>query len=369
MKLKIKDTPDQVELIKAMISSDKLKAIEARQAFAAAIGPVVLQVLDKMGTSQMIFEQMPFNEDTHPEIELDLYYDKAVNEVAVYHNGVGGSAPTSEVTGLKTLKLHWAEIESAVSLNKRYIERNNLPVVSKALNRLTQEILVKKEILAWSTLMKALGEARTNGADHIITSNAANQFIPHDMNRLIVLSKRINESFDGGTPTAMFSSGATDLFLSPETMALIREMAYNPINTRSGSVTTSGATSITAPESIRTQLWNASGISEFFGKSLHELNELGDGEIYCNFFAAYAPGSINHSNSNFSATDDLVVALDLSRDSFISPIAQNAENGATLVVEDDDMFQYNRSRKVGWFARQQQGFSIIDSRTMSAIIV
>ena len=45
MKLKFKNTPEQVELIKAMGSKRPEVSREASEAFAAFIGPVIQQVL------------------------------------------------------------------------------------------------------------------------------------------------------------------------------------------------------------------------------------------------------------------------------------------------------------------------------------
>ena len=45
MRLKLKNTPEQVELIKAMGSKNQLVAREAQEAFAAFLGPVVRRVL------------------------------------------------------------------------------------------------------------------------------------------------------------------------------------------------------------------------------------------------------------------------------------------------------------------------------------
>ena len=41
MKLKLKNTPEQVELVKALGSKDATVAREAQEAFAAFIGPVI----------------------------------------------------------------------------------------------------------------------------------------------------------------------------------------------------------------------------------------------------------------------------------------------------------------------------------------
>ena len=45
MKLQLKNTPEQVELIKALGSKNPLKAREASEAFAAFLGPVIQQVI------------------------------------------------------------------------------------------------------------------------------------------------------------------------------------------------------------------------------------------------------------------------------------------------------------------------------------
>ena len=54
MRLKLKNTPEQVELIKAMGSKDPAVAREASEAFAAFLGPVVRQVLMQANTSSAI---------------------------------------------------------------------------------------------------------------------------------------------------------------------------------------------------------------------------------------------------------------------------------------------------------------------------
>ena len=48
MNLKLKNTPEQIELVKAMGSKNRATAREAQEAFAAFLGPVVRQVLTKL---------------------------------------------------------------------------------------------------------------------------------------------------------------------------------------------------------------------------------------------------------------------------------------------------------------------------------
>lgn len=369
MKIKLKNSEKQLELLKQMGSTNKLESLAAQEAFAALIRPAIQTVLDKMGSTNIIFDDMSFNEDDMPEIPLDLYFDANVNKVTTWAAGTGGGAPTQEVGGLRVLKLHWTEIESAVSLEKRYVQRNALDTVSKALNRMSQALLRKKEILGWSVLTKATAEASTNGSDHIITSTTQDVFQADDLNRLITLNDDINVAWDGGTPETEYSSGATDLFLSPRMMQEIRAMAYQPMNTRHGIVTTEGASSIALPESVREGIFRSSGLPEFFGLTLHKLNELGVGKAYNNFFAANA-GSVAHGGGAYDPADDeTIFALNLGRDVLVRPIATNAVHGGTVNVEADDTFMFNRSKKIGWFGGQQLSFVVLDSRVLAAIVV
>ena len=63
MRLKLKNTPEQVELIKAMGSKNQLEAREAQEAFAAFLGPVVLRGLNQAGTVGGIYSDAPYDED------------------------------------------------------------------------------------------------------------------------------------------------------------------------------------------------------------------------------------------------------------------------------------------------------------------
>ena len=68
MKLKLKNTPEQVELIKALGSKDHTVAAEAGSAFAAFIGPVISKVIATAGTASLVFSDVEYDEDTEFDI-------------------------------------------------------------------------------------------------------------------------------------------------------------------------------------------------------------------------------------------------------------------------------------------------------------
>ena len=130
MKLRLKNTPEQVELIKAMGSRDTTVAREATEAFAAFLGPVVNKVLMQAGTASAVYTDLPFDEDDSPSIPLDLFAGEGEGYVTTWSQTVAGGLPTSTVEGFSEMKISTYRLDSAVSFLKRYARRGRLDVVN-----------------------------------------------------------------------------------------------------------------------------------------------------------------------------------------------------------------------------------------------
>lgn len=367
MKINFKGDPEQLELIRAMGSTNKITAANAQEAFAAFIGPVVQQVLQQVGTAPMIYTDDSFNEDDSPSYPLDLYYGEGENNIQVWSQQMAGGLPTSEVTGIREMKIDTYRLDGAVSVNKRYARRCRLPVIAKMVERIAQEVLVKQEKNAWAVLLKALAEASTAGTRHSILSNTQNVFTPDDVSRLITLVKRFNTSWARGSTIDSF--GLTDLFCSPEIKGQIRGFAYNPINSV-GSQTTGP---VALPDNVREDIYRAAGTSEIYGIRIHDLVELGTGRKYNNLFAAYAAGlGSSHGSSDFSGSgDEFLLGLDLStgRDALIRPIQTGgSDNSSTFTLQVDDQW-VARSDKMGYYGFLTEGRVVLDARVITAIFV
>lgn len=376
MNITLKETADQKQLIRAMASTDKNVAMEAQIAMAAFIGGVVQQVLQQAGTAGFIYTDAPYDEDDSPSYPLDLYYGTDVNTVMTWSQSMAGGLASSHVSGTQELKIATYRLDSAVNILKKYARRARLDVVSATITRMAQEILVKQERNAWSVLLKCVGEALTNATKHTIAASTLNVLQLDDFNRLLTLSKRLNVSFANGTPDSNFSNGATDLFLSPEMMEQIRGFAYQPMNTRIGP-TVAGSTlanytasnAIPLPDSVREAIFRSAGAQEIYGLALHELRELGTTQKYNVLFGQYAQTGIVNGGGNFNTSnDEIVIAIDLTRKSFLRPIARHADSGTTFVAQVDDQW-VSRSEKIGWYGSQEEGRLALDARSISAIIV
>jgi hypothetical protein len=354
MRLQLNNTPEQVELIKAMGSKNTSTSREAQEAFAAFIGPVVQEVLLQAGTAASVYTDAPYDEDDSPSFPLDLYYDErnTDNHITVFSQSIAGGLPSSQVVGMQELKIATYSLDAAVSFLKKYARRGRLDIAAKAIERMAQEVLVKQERNAWAVVLKALANGSTGGNSHALQITGTTTFTLNHLNQLMTRMKRINESFAGGTPAAAYSNGITDLYMGPEVMEDIRAFAYNAVGGSSA-----GASVTDLPDGVREEIYRSAGASSIYGVSLNELNELGIGKKYNTLYDSFAGGAFAAS------TDDLVVGVDNSKGAFIRPVAQQSETGGTFNAQADDQFA-QRSDKVGFFGKLEEGRVCLDARAV-----
>ncbi len=371
MRLTLKETPEQNQLIQAMGSKNMTVALEAQEAFAKFIGPVVQQLLKKAGTAASIYTDAPYNADTdNPSYPLDLYYNEGPGLVQVWSQNIAGGLPSSELSGFSELKIATYPLNSAVSFSKRYARKARLDIIAKAVERMAQEMLVKTELNQWSVILKALAEATSTYSSqanlkHILPAATANSFVLADLNNILTLIKRINSAFDGGTSSEPYSRGITDLYISPEVMGQIRAFAYNPVDTSANN------TKQNIPEALRTEIYRSGGMQSIYGINLVEMNEFGDGKKYNVLFDAFTSGK-NVPGSNGGAwqnTDQILVGLDNTRGAFIRPIAKDSDTGSTFVAQVDDQWNLARLDKAGFYGGVEMGSVCIDARASICLAV
>lgn len=374
MKITLKNTPEQVELIKAMASRNRDVAYEAQTALAEFIGPVLAEVINNAPALSNLFTTLQYNADDNPSIPLDLYFDVSDEDyVQVYSQSRAGGLPTSEVLPTSSeLKIATYSLDSAVSFDRRYAAKSRMDVVAKTMTRVAQEILLKQNKISANVVMKALANAETNGLKHVQSSTAADRFVLADLNSMITRSKRVVTSFVGGTPDARQGRGVTDIICSPEIVEELRAIAYNPINTKdaAGGVAAAGQEMQTA-DVIAEQAYNAAGAPTFYGINVIELNEFGTSQAFNTIFDTEA-GSTNYgghiTNTFATADDEIIVGIDRSRESLIRPVAIDAENGGEFNLIADDQYSI-RQNKIGYFGSLEEGRIVLDDRALVGIIV
>ena len=379
MKITLKRTPEQIELIKAMASRNRTVAYDAQVALAEFIGPVLAEVVNNAPTLSNLFTTLPFNADDNPSIPLDLYFD--VNDedyITVYSQSVAGGLPTNQVLPtVSEMKLATYTLDSALSFDRKYAAKHRMDVVAKTFTRMAQEILLKQERTSATLTMTALANAQTNGKKHVQTSNQSGRFLLADLNELLTLAKRINTSWAKGTAAGTSRTGLTDLLVSPEIVEQIRAMAYNPINTVSG-ITASGGTAstvgITATDEMRSAIYGSAGIPSFYGVSILEFGELGKGQKFNTIFdtaastTQYPKADGTGTNTFDGATEEILVGIDRTRESLIRVVATDPDSNAEFTLVADDQYSI-RQNKIGYFGSMEEGRVILDVRALVGKIV
>jgi len=355
MKITLKRTEEQVELVKAMASRNREVAYEAQMALAEFIGPVLAEVVNQAPTLSNLFTNFQFNDMDSPSIPLDLYYDvTAPDYVKVYSTSVPGGLPTNTVTPTASeMKFTTYRLDSAVDFDKRYAAKSRLDVVGKSFTRIAQEILLRQESTSANLILGALFAASTNGVAHTNAANG-NTLILDDFNKLLTKAKRINTAWTGGTPEGRIK-GITDMIMSPEAVEGLRAMAYNPVNTNTGPVAGTGADGIAATDEMRNAIYQNAGIPEFYGISIMEINELGAGQKFTNVW-----------NGLGGAGTDLVIGLDRTRESLFRAVALDSETGSEFTLLADDQYSI-RQQKIGYYGSLEEGRMILDDRVLTGI--
>lgn len=398
MKISLKRTPEQVELIKAMASKNRDVAYEAQVALAQFLGPVLAEVINNAPVLSNLFSTLSFNSEDNPSIPLDLYYEISDEDyIQIYSQQVAGGLPTNQVLPTTAeMKITTYTLDSALSFDKRYAAKSRMDVISKTFTRMAQEILFKQERTSANLILASLANASTNGIKHVQRANAKGRFLLQDMNELLTLSRRVFTSFSAGTPAGGVSSmGITDMMISPEVEEELRAMAYNPINTKgspiadnanSESTTKSSADNrntafVTAPDSVRLGLFNGAGVPSFYGVNLLIFNEFGVGQKFNNIFKALA-SSVTYSKADATGTakfgrdagdandvnEELILGINRNRESLIRAVAIDSENGTEFNLVADDQYSI-RQGKIGYFGSMQEGRLVLDTRALFGKII
>ena len=379
MEITLKHTDEQVELVKAMASTNRDVAYEAQAALAKFIAPVLAEVVNQAPTLSNKFQGFTFNADDNPSFPLDLYYDVTDEDyIMTWSQSLAGGLPTNQVTPTHSeMKFTTYRIDSAISFDKRYAAKSRMDVIGKSMTRIAQEVMMKQENTSANLVLGALAEAKTGDNKHTIKAHGK-RIILDDFNKLLTLSKRIHTAWTGGTPEAGARRGVTDLLVSPEVVEGIRAMAYNPINTEADS---SGSTAKSstgdgqlATDSQREALWRNAGIPEFFGIRLQEMHELGKGQKFNKVFAELAasaagmPTLVGNGGDFDGTTDEIIIGLDASVSSLWKATAVDADNGSEFSLLVDDQYSV-RQGKIGYYGALEEGRIILDNRALYGIVI
>lgn len=328
MSLETRPSDEIINLLRQSGDADASIAIPAQREFAAALesplrkGVLVGNILGN------IFETIQMEPGATPEFPLDLISPGLEGEHVAYTNPGHGRIPERAVEG-DYVMIPTYSIASSVDYLLRFARDARWDVVSRAMQVMEAGFTKKMNDDGWHTILAA-------GVDRNILVYDADAVAGSFSKRLVSLMQVVMRRNSGGNSASSSRGRLTDLYVSPEALEDIRNWGETEVD------------EVTRRE-IYTSTDGGSAITRIFGVNLHDLDELGEGQEYQNFFANDLGGSL--------ATDktELVVGLDQStNDSFVMPVREDLR-----VYEDPALHRQQRAGFYGW---AELGFGVLDNR-------
>ena len=373
-------TEEQIAIVKKLGSKNREESYAAAEAIAAIAVAPLLQVIDNENVLSNFFSTLVYDEDSPASIDLDPYFDiKSRDYLNVWSQSQSAGLATNFVQGITEMFVATYDLFSAISMKKKQLRAGRIDHLAAHMSRLAQEVMKKQDVNAASVMLASIANARIDGdASNTAVSNlqvyrsaTADVFQLDDFNTMKTKYSRIVSSWLGGTPAGA-RKDLTDIILSPEMVAQLRAIAYQPMNTRSGSTTTSGATSVAAPEALREEVYRSAGIPTIYNTAIHEAHEFGVGQEYNSLFATYAGSTayVGHGGSGSGAftpaSEEVMIGLNATMFDLVR-LRERSEQGE-FSLNVDDQFKA-REDTMGYYGGVKEGYVSLDNRGKIAFIV
>jgi len=307
-------------------SKDETQSVAATKQLTVALEAPLRKGVMSGDITGGIFERIRLAPGAAPEYPLDFVQPGTEKDYVAYTIPNQGRIPERNVEG-DFVMVPTYDVGCSIDWLLKYARDARWDIISRAMQVLEAAFVKKTNDDAWHTILAA-------GADRNIvvydSAATAGQFTK----RLVSLGKTVMRRNGGGNSSSVNRGKLTDIFLSPEGIEDIRDWGVDQID------------EITRREIFQAQ---EGTLSRIFGVNMHDLDELGVGQEYQNFFANELSGSLQASDV------ELVIGLDLrTNDSFVNPVREE------VTVYDDPTL--HRQRRAGVYAWGEHGFAVLDNR-------
>lgn len=315
-------------LLRQSGDSDQNVAVAAQREFAKALelplrkGVLVGNILGD------IFETINVEAGSTTEFPLDLISPGLEGEHVAYTNPGHGRIPERSVEG-DFVMIPTYSITSSIDYLLRYAREARWDIVGRAMQVMEAGFVKKMNDDGWHTILAA-------GVDRNVLVYDGDATAGMFSKRLVSLMQTVMRRNSGGNSASLGRGRLTDMYVSPEALEDVRNWGLDQVD-----------------EVTRREIYTADDrgapITRIFGVNLHDLDELGEGQEYQDFFKTELSGAVQTSDL------ELVVGLDqAANDSFIMPVKQTLE-----VFEDPTLHRQQRAGFYGW---AELGFGILDNR-------
>ena len=273
-----------------------------------------------------IFQAIRLEPGASVEFPLDFLAPGTEKDFVAYTIPNHGRIPERHVEG-DYVMVPTYDVGASIDWLLKYARDARWDVVGRAMSVMESQFVKKMNDDGWHTIISA-------GVDRnilVYDSDAASGVFSK---RLVSLMKTVVRRNGGGNSTSINRGLLTDLYLSPEGIEDIRNWGVDEVDpvTRRELITQDGGL-----------------LLRIFQVNLHDLDELGEGQEYENFYESDLSGSLP------TGDNEIVVGLDLrNTDSFVMPVREGVQ-----IFEDDTLHRQRRAGLYGW---AEHGFAVLDNR-------
>jgi hypothetical protein len=326
---KFQPTPELTDLLVRSGSANREVALAANAEFAKALEQPLRQGLLSGDILDGIFEPIQLAQSATPEFPLDFLAPGTEKDFVAYTIPNHGYIPERHIES-DYVMVPTYDVGSSIDYLLKYARDARWDVVGRAMEVLEGSFVKKMNDDGWHTLLAA-------GVDRNIVVYDSDANTSQFTKRLVSLMKTVMRRNGGGNSASNNRGMLTDLYVSPEAMEDIRNWGIDQID-----------------ETTRREIYTAAdgSLNRVFGVNLHDLDELGVGQEYQQFYTSTLGASMP------SGKTEVVVGLDLRRrDSFIMPVRQEVQ-----IFEDDTL---HRQKRAGFYGWAEQGFAVLDNRRVT----
>lgn len=322
-------TNEMVALLKSAGSIDPSVAGPAQTQLAKALQEPLREGLFAGDIITDIFPQIKFEPGVPTEFQMDPIVPGTQKDYYAYTIPKHGYIPQRHIEG-DYVMVPTYDVGNSIDWLLKFSEFARWDVVGRAMRVFEAGFVKKTNDDGWHTLLAAALDRNILVFDNDAGSG---QFTK----RLLSLMKVVMRRNGGGNSATPNRGKLTDVYLSPEGVEDMRNWGVDIVD-----------------EFTRREIFTADDGSfmRVFSVNLHDIDELGEGQEYQNFFSNTLGGNLQPNDL------ELIVGLDLvHNDSFVAPTYRPG----IQMFEDFSLHRQQRHGVYGW---KNQGFAVLDNRRL-----
>jgi hypothetical protein len=261
----------------------------------------------------------------NPEWPLDLINPGEEDDYVSYVIPGNGRIPERSIES-DYVTIPTYRIANSIDMLLRHVRDAQWNVLERAVQVMQAGFVKKINDDGWRVILGA-------GVDRNVLIYDADAVSGQFTKRLVSIMKVQTRRSGGGNSASLNRRRLTDLYLSPEALEDIRNWGLDQLD-----------------EITRREVYMAAdgGITRVFGVNLHDIDELGAGQQYQNFYTNQLSGTLPGGDV------EIVVGMDLQNANFVMPVRE------TLAVFPDQAL--HRQQRVGYYGWFEGGFGCLDNR-------